>query len=198
MSKKQKWLLSLLVVGLLLCGIGGGVMFGEFSGLTYGGDYVYRTNAPKTQTFQVSLEELPEGPVNVVCYMSSVASLLDHVVVDETLEEGIVKIETTYDPEFITPSFFAEPIVRDEAAYDSEFTDPFFSVETVMTEKAPEEAGYLELRYYGSYNDLAMVFALKDMVLNDLKNNTIRSYEIQDVFGLTISAAPETAARLRL
>lgn len=177
MSKKQKWLLSLLVVGLLLCGIGGGVMFGEFSGLTYGGDYVYRTNAPKTQTFQVSLEELPEGPVNVVCYMSSVASLLDHVVVDETLEEGIVKIETTYDPEF---------------------TDPSFSAETVMADEAPEEAGYLELRYYGSYNDLAMVFALKDMVLNDLKNNTIRSYEIQDVFSLTISAAPETAARLRL
>lgn len=177
MTKKHQWLLGMLVGGLLLCGLGGGVMFGEFSELTYGGRYVYRTDKPETQTIQVSLEELPEGPVSVRWDHWNTASLLRPVVVDETMEEGIVKIEMTYDPEAVYPVFYAVPAAPEENT---------------------EYAGFLELHQYAYSMDLAQFFALKDIVLRDLRNNTIRSYDMETVFGLTISAAPETAARLVL
>lgn len=63
--RKNKWILSVLIVGLLLCGIGGGIMFVEFSGMDYAGEYVFQTESPKTETIQLSLEECPEGPVQV-------------------------------------------------------------------------------------------------------------------------------------
>ena len=172
--RKNKWILSVLIVGLLLCGIGGGIMFVEFSGMDYAGEYVFQTESPKTETIQLSLEECPEGPVYVDCFVHGLYPLENRVVVDETMEEGVVQIDTTYDPEAVYPSMYV--------------SDMQWNVE--------EPRGRLSLGYYAINDDLNVFFQMKDRILEDLKNSTLRSYRTVDVMDLTITAGPKTAQRL--
>ena len=174
--RKNKWILGILLVGLLLCGIGGGMMFVEFSGLSYAGEYVFETDTPETRTMEVSLADCPQGPVYVDCPYYPVYPLADRLVVDETMEEGLIRIETTFDPEQTVPSVYLE---RGEAI------DP-----------QDGEQVRLWIGYYSGFDDLDLFFRAKDMILRDLKNNTLRSYRTVEVMDLTITVAPETAKRL--
>ena len=176
--RKNKILLCVLLAGLLLCGIGIGIMFVDFTGFNYGGAYVYQTDHPHTETIELSLESCPDGPIHVACYMPELFPLSDHFTVDDTMDEGIIKITTTYDSDVVMPSFH---------------------IDSYQQEYATDYASTLSLNFYQQYSDydeFAMFFELKDLIMKDLKNNTLRSYCFKNVLDLTISAAPDTAARL--
>ncbi len=178
--RKNKLLIAVLLVGLLLCGIGGGIMFLEFMDMDYVGEHVLQTGIPKTETMELSLEEYPEGPVHVECYLPAMFPIQNHVVVDETMEEGKVLVETTYNPETVTPSISVR-----EGYWESDTDDNEMKAEPV-----------LQLDYWSRGNDIAVFFQMKDMILKDLKNKTLRSYNTVDVMDLTITVGPKTAQRL--
>ena len=173
--RKNKWIFCVLLVGLLLCGIGGGILFVEFSGLSYAGEYVYETDEPETLTREVSLEECPEGPVYVSCSLYMLHPLADRVVVDPAMEEGLLRIETTYDPMLVRPSIYLDTVSR---------VDP----------QKPEAQLWLD--FYSASDGLEIFFQFKDMILKDLKNSILRSYRTVDVMDLTITAGPRTAERI--
>lgn len=177
MRKNHKILLGIFALGLLLCGIGGGILFGEFTALNYGGEFVYRTDEPTTEIFEISLADCGDGFIQVNNYRYDLMSMVKQVKVDDSLEEGIVQIETTYDPKQVQPFFRASGFA-----------------ETTSTGCT----GYLELSFYARHSAFPMVMAMKDLFLDDLKSNTVRSYSYEDIFSLTISAAPETASRLMM
>ena len=174
--RKNKWIFCILLAGLLLCGIGGGIMFVEFSGLTYAGEYVFEADTTETETVEVYLSNAPQGDILVDCYYNSLFPLKDRLVVDDTMEEGLVRIETTFDPERVTPSIHL---------------DVFYNEGSEVPAK-----NFLQIQFYSYSDDLDLLFQAKDMILKDLKNNTLRSYRTVEVMDLTITAGPKTASRL--
>ena len=173
--RENKWILSVLIVGLLLCGLGGGIMFVEFTGLNYGGEYIIQTDTPETKIMEVSLQEFPEGIVHVSTSLVSMFPLKDRIRIDEKMEEGLIRVETVFDPENVHPAVELEPI---------------FGQENRDTKDA-----ILWINYY-SRETLSSFFLVKDMILEDLKNSTLRSYRTVDVMDLTVTVGPKTAQRL--
>ena len=171
---KNKIILCTLILGLLLCGIGGGILFGELSELNYSGEYIYKTSTPQTDDILLTLEFCPEGPILINPFRYDVVSLLTDVQVDESLEEGTIRIQITYDPELIRPDFYVSPGVPDS-----------------------DYAGYIDLNFYDR-DTLKPLFQMKEQLLHDLKNDRFGSYSYESVLDIAISAAPETAQRLVL
>ena len=174
--RKNKLLIGILLAGLLLVGIGGGILCAEFLNLNYGGEYICQTDHPETQTFDLSLEKYPEGPVYVACYSPQLFPLEDRLIIDEAMPEGTVRIKTVYDQESVSPCMHIE-----SQYWDSDMTHP----ETV-----------LHMEYCSSQDDIALFFQMKDLILKDLKNGILCSYRTEDILDLTITAGPQTAARL--
>ena len=173
--RKNKWILSVLIVGLLLCGIGGGIMFVEFSGMDYAGEYVFQTDTPETKITEVSLQNFPEGKVHISTSLASVFPVKDRIRIDEKMEEGLIRVETVFDPENVRPVVELQPVFgqEDQDSQDAMLWIDYYSRETLST-----------------------FFQLKDIILEDLKNSTLRSYRNVDVMDLTITVGPKTAQRL--
>ena len=165
----------MLLAGLLLCGIGAGILFVEFTDMRYGGEYVFETDTPTTKTMEVSLEDCLEGDVHVQVGYYSPYPLEDRVVVDETMEEGLIRVEVTFDPERVAPMAHLEPGLSGPEG------EPFSDI---------------WIQFSALPDDLSLFFQARDMILKDLKNNTLRSYRTVEVMDLTITAGPETAGRL--
>lgn len=173
--RKNKWIISVLLVGLLFCGIGGGIMLVEFTGLDYGGEYIIQTDTPETKIVEVSLEHFPKGKVHISTSLVSLFPVRDRIKIDENMEEGMIRVETVFDPENVCPTVDLEPV---------------FGQENLDTQDA-----ILWINYY-SRETLSSFFLVKDMILKDLKNNILRSYRTVDVMDLTITVGPKTAERL--
>ena len=174
--RNNKWIFCILLAGLLLCGIGGGIMFVEFSGLTYAGEYVFETDTPETKTIEVDLSDAPEGDIQVDCFYYPIHPLKDRLVVDKTMEEGLIRVDVTFDPERTNPSIHLD-------VFHSEGSE------------GPAE-NYLRIQFYSHADDLQLFFLVKDQILKDLQNNTLRSYSTVEVMDLTITTGPKTAGRL--
>lgn len=59
MSKQHKILIGIFCAGVLLCGLGAGIGFMEFSTFTYGGKQIIGTTNMKTENIDVAFE--PDG-----------------------------------------------------------------------------------------------------------------------------------------
>lgn len=104
MSKLQKRLIIMFCIGVFLCGIGAGVMFVEFSGLTYGGKQVLGTADMRTENFDVQFESENEK-YDIVgnCWVNG-----RRIQADESIPENTVRFCTTYNAECIEPYAYVD------------------------------------------------------------------------------------------
>ena len=175
MRKKSLTLLSLILAGLLLCGIGAGIVFNEFSSLDFEGEYVYSSGNIKTKVKNMSVKEIPQDKININMYSNNGSNIAKKLVVDENMQEGYIKVTSTYDADFLSPSYYVVKFGMDDGIHYT---------------------GEVELTYYERSNIVEDFFNLKDIVLKDIKNKMLHSHVKNMDVDIVITAAPQTAKRI--
>jgi len=105
MSKLHKILLGVFCGGVLLCGIGTGVAFTEFSALAYGGQHILGGTELTTEELDVEFEP-QEKPCQIETYFGDYLS--NEIEVDESVPENTVRLKVVYNKARIQPEAYWE------------------------------------------------------------------------------------------
>ncbi len=183
MRKIQKILIGGFLVGVLLGGIGTGMAFVEYSSLAYAGEQKIGAENLVTRSFDHIFQ--PEsGKVIVDCawwvYERAYGSCIE---ADDTVPEGTIRYEITYNEEAASPFLVYEELEPDEAG-DPDSADTSAGQESVQ--------GRLDVGMRNSVNDFEMWMICKDMVLGDLKQRRISSYDMAYITDIRIKINPAT------
>lgn len=104
MNKLHKIFLGVFCCGVLLCGIGAGVAFVEFSQFTYGGVQTVGELDLKTADVDVEFEPEEEGKTSIL----NCGDLVDEIQMDRNVPEGTVRFSVTYNAARVEPEFYWE------------------------------------------------------------------------------------------
>lgn len=171
MRKIQKILLGVFAGGVLLTGIGTGMALVEYSTLNYGGQKIIGEENLVTKTLEYELEEDQKEIILGRSY-SQRADLVTEVVEDVKVPEYVVQYEVTYNGKRIRPFLISE------------------NSEEYMGIKDGPIRVRLGFNYFG--DSFGEFMENKDIILNDLKNHTISSYDTNYVTKVQIKVHPNT------
>lgn len=171
MRKVQKILLGVFATGVLLTGIGTGMAFVEYSTLAYGGQKIVGKEHLVTKTLTYKLEDSKEE-ILLLEGLDYHASRVTELMEDSTIPKNEIQYHVTYNEKRVRPYLWSNE------------SDTFES-----TKEEPMRIG-LGLEYEN--NEFEEFMEVKDIVLNELKQNTISSYEIVYVSDVMIKVHPET------
>ena len=218
MRKVQKILLGIFLGGVLLGGIGTGVALVEYSSLAYGGERLIGEEGMVTREIDYTFVPGEERISIVSGYW------IDGVEVDDTVPEGIIRYEVTYNEKTVEPSVcsweaskaqqeawedenqvteyevFQEDV--QEAVMDAEETEVTNSQEDDMGEDEtlrPSEMRQtcLEFRVRYIHSDFAVLMECKDEILAELKQKRIFNYQMSYVAEVRIMANSKTIPYIR-
>ncbi len=161
MRKIQKILTGIFLGGVLLGGIGTGVALVEYSSLAYGGERMIGEENLVTREIDYSFVPEQEQITIADGYWT------DHVEVDDTVPEGIIRYVVTYNEKTVKPTLYFR-----EANDKNQSPDP-------------REIS-LELHVQFISSDLALLMECKDEILEKLKQKKIFSYNIAYVTDVKI------------
>lgn len=171
MRKLRLTMAGLLCGGLLLMGIGAGVMFLEFSVLSYGGEKLPEQAEQKSQSFTVEMQETGIYELDLVNYYS--ASGADVTLrSDSTVPKGSIEVRVDYGSISLEPHLWVES----------------------------NEIGkyHVGMNWNGWSDDMAFFMACKDEILAELKEGKISSYQGLLVDKVSVSVHPDEESRVRL
>lgn len=155
MFKKWMILAGCFFGGILLCGLGVGVSFVEFSGLTYAGERQMGTI--KETTLSCQLYEYEEADACFIAYYNGSREKRPEMVSDNSLPAGSVEMDVEYNDDFERPQLYQT------SAYG----------EREDGENYVEEVGV----HISLYSDpVKIIMKYKDIFLEDMKNGQIGSY----------------------
>ena len=99
MSKWQKILIIVFCAGMLLCGLGGGIFFTEFSALSYGGQQFLGEPDMRTENFDVKYDsgEVPKEIIGAYAWGNG------GVQTDYSVPQNTVRFRVTYNADVVTP-----------------------------------------------------------------------------------------------
>lgn len=208
MRKVQKLLIGAFAFGVLLAGVGTGIALVEYSSLRYGGEKILGEENLVTKTLEF---ELPDGQKELILQDSydRRRNCIVEVSEDSELPERLVQYEVTYNEKCVRPylDFESLEISEDEeVAEDQEGAENQEVTEDQDTAAEDQDSvegqdsaenqdsgiGTLRLgiEYFG--NDFGMFMEHKDRILDELKQNTISTYQTNYVTKVVIKANPET------
>lgn len=178
-KKFYKVMLGLLAGGVLLSGIGVGIAFGEYSSFTYGGEKSLKGSKVVTATCEYKIEKTEEADnetakegeesdtekeaINVELFLIHWA--VDYEVIqDESVPEDTLQFKAFY----LTDSKAPSPRVWEDDDKTICFSD-----------------GY-------EYNDVREFMRVKDVLLSDIKQHQLSSYEMDGVKKVEVRVNPNT------
>lgn len=178
MRKIQKILLGVFLGGVLLGGIGTGIAFGEYSSITYVGERKIGKEKLSEESFEFAFHP-EEGAIKVrPIYMDN--RKISPIVEDETVPEGTIRYELTYNAKAVTPSVeFVPSDTGSKRRQDGEGRSEYVQ-------------GELSLSLWGQTDEFGLWMGCKDEILNDLKRGQIASYEIEYIKDAVIRVNPGT------
>ncbi|MBQ7796920.1 MAG: hypothetical protein IJ374_10230 [Lachnospiraceae bacterium] len=170
MRKIQKILLGVFAFGVLLTGIGIGTALIEYSSLNYGGHKIIGEENLVTKTLEY---EISDEVQKIILGSSSVQqSDITELMEDSEMPDRIIQYEVTYNEQRV------RPVLWDDSSDDG-------------TDEEPDVVRlYLGLKNLG--NDFGAFMENKDMILNDLKQHKISTYETNYITKVVIKAHPDT------
>ena len=168
MRKIQKAALGVLAGGVLLAGIGTGVALVEYSTLNYGGHKIIGENHLVTNTFTYKLKQSQEEVVLLEGFDYN-ASRVTEFIEDETIAKDEILYEVTYNENRVRPYIWSGE-----------------GAETIRIG--------LGMEYFR--NEFADFMEVKDLVLSELKQHKVSTYETTYVTNVAVKANPETMARI--
>lgn len=158
MSKLHKNLLIVFCFGVLLCGLGAGVAFTEFSTLTYDGKRILGKTDMRTEYYDVRFRP-GEGPYEVHATFFG-----GTIQTDDSIPKDTVRFCVTYNAERVEPYAYWD-----------------------VTNK-----NIVCTYFWKNVNDdMALVMEAKDVVLQNLKEGKLVSFEALEIEEMTIMVNPE-------
>ncbi len=165
MSRLHKRLVIIFCLGVLLCGVGTGVAFTEFGGLTYGGEQVLGDPDIRTENIDVEF-----GTGEDACKVWSV-NIRNYVVqVDNSVPKDTVRFCVTYNAERVEPF-----------AYWSD-----------------KEGVVLSWCWKDCDDEMALMMEAKDVMLRNLKEGRLVSFDTPDMENVTVLVNAENEADVRM
>ncbi len=169
MSKLQKIFIGIFCAGVLLCGVGTGVAFTEFSALAYGGKLAVGKTDMRTESFDVTYEyEAGEEQVNVAGWYQWNR---EDVKTDKTVPVNTVRFCITYNAERVEPY----------ACWNGE-----------------EGVAVVSWHWKDEEDDVALMMQAKDLVLENLREGKIVSLEVLGMEDVTVLVNPADEGKVRL
>ena len=167
MNRLHIVLLGIFCVGVLLCGLGTGVAFTEFSKLTYGEKQTVGKTDIRTEMFDVEFEA-GEEVQNITCWYSRKP---DEVLPDKNVPLNTVRFCVTYNAQRVEPYAYWD-----------------------------EEDGRIALSCYwnDTEDEVELMMEAKDLVLQNLREGKIISFDVVDVEEVTILVNPASVEDVRL
>lgn len=186
MRKMQKILLGVFFGGVLLGGIGTGVALVEYSSLAYGGEKIIGEEGLVTREIDYAFVPEEERVSIVSGYWA------DGVEADDTVPEGIIRYEITYNENTVEPTVCSwEAGEAEQEAWEDEKED----AENNSTLKMRQICLELQIRYIQS--DFALFMECKDEILAELKQKKLFDYQVSYVKEARIKANSKTIPYIR-
>ncbi len=173
MSRKNMILLGVLAGGLLFCGIGWGILFAEFSNLSYGGTVMLSADASELTTEKqcVTLSLQAKNKTHLQTGFDGTKTA--KVIADDSLPVGQVCYQITYTSNLVHPQII-------HVGEDTDEQNPYVFVD------------------YRHTDTLQVFMMLKDEVLEDLKEKKISSYQVTYVQDMKVFMHPDTMQYVRI
>lgn len=149
--RKIWWILiASFFVGILVCGLGVGIAFAEFSGLTYAGEEEIGEMVKETLVYEVSTDADNYN----ICTTFHIEPG-QKIISDNSIPENRIEIDVTYNNETDEPFLY----------------DCYWET---------NEEVICDIYVSNTYDGFQVFMEHKDEMLTDLKNNRIGSYRIKD------------------
>ena len=167
MSRRHKITIVIFCIGVLLCGIGAGIAFTEFSGLTYGGTQILGESEIVTKDLDVDFEQGKDVTKIVGIYNYGGRN----VETDSSVPVNTVRFRTTYNAKIVAP--FAE---------------------------MDADEGRILFGYYRTDRqaDMALMMEAKDIVLQNLKEGRLVSFDAVEMEEVEVLVNPKCAESVRI
>ncbi len=147
MSKHFKILIGIFCIGVLICGLGIGIAFMEFSTLTYGGKQIVGKTKMVTENVDVPFEPGEEQYL----VWGQWGWKQTKIVTDSRVPEDTVRFRVTYNAERVTPHAYLN-----QEAKEFHFTCRWTG---------------------DDWDEIGLLIEAKDLVLKNLKERTIISLD---------------------
>lgn len=168
--KKWRWTLAAVILGgLLLVGVGAGICVYEFGAFSYGGSMVMGETGSIDQELRLS----PDCKTVTLSLSGLQQEAHVEVVQDANQKKGTLRFQTRYS-----------------AAHGIEMWYELYDIEPGQS--------IIHLFTAHSGGDLAYFMSVKDQVIQDLKDRTLREYRVIEVQDVQITVNPADMDRLKL
>lgn len=203
-AKVNGVLFSGLLGGVLLAGVGGGVTFAEYMSFDYDTATLAASDVSETKSFNFDIEENDLVNLNIP-YITKLTE-------DESVEQGSLVVEATYNPNFLEPYLYSEDsrcyvdergelhYYDDECYYDECYDAGMegecgrYGAQSGYTQAVSVKTIRMDYADYVSDFDIFMLN--KDAILENLKNHTITSLETARGVEITARVNPADTERL--
>ncbi len=170
MRNVQKTLFGLFAGGVLLTGIGTGIALVEYSTLNYGGHKIIGDDYLVTNTFTYEIDENYSESVILEGFDYNVSRVTEFIE-NSDIPKNEIQYEVTYNTNKVRPYIWSNE-----------------STDVVQNKNESLRIG-LGMEYFR--NEFADFMESKDLILSELKNHTISSYEMTYVTKVVINVNPE-------
>ena len=182
------------ILGVLLCGLGGGVSFAQYSKLQYAGERSIGEEKLVTETVEAVIEE--DGKIYVDAYAPLENISLE---TDDSIPVNKILFDVTYNSERVSMGIKKSPYESEDISYVevvNEYGDVIEYREYDDNNNDSDKGEVFHVGRYGRYDDLKDFFEVKDMFLADLKNGKVGSYSVVFIQNITVRVNPANADRV--
>ena len=182
------------ILGVLLCGLGGGVSFAQYSKLEYAGERSIGEEKLVTETVEAVIEE--DGKIYVDAYAPLENISLE---TDDSIPVNKILFDVTYNSERVSMGIKKSPYESEDISYVevvNEYGDVIEYREYDDNNNDSDNGEVFHVGRYGRYDDLKDFFEVKDMFLADLKNGKVGSYSVVFIQNITVRVNPANADRV--
>lgn len=163
MRKLHKLLLGVFCAGVLLTGIGAGILFTEFTSLTYGGKQILGETDMRTENVDVEFEPEERKILITGWYGWEQTDILT----DARVPENTVRFCVTYNGKRVVPV----------AVWEKGNQEEYSQV-------------WLSRRWIAEEDEMELMMEAKDMFLENLKAGRIISFDTVQVESVTVTVNP--------
>lgn len=189
------------ISGVLLCGLGGGVAFGQYSKLEYAGERKIGEENLVTETFESQIEG--DGKIYVDAYAAWEGRRLE---TDESIPLNKIVFDVTYNSDKVSmdieksirepePDRYVKVVNEDGEVIDYE---EYYSEDSYSEDRSMQKGEVFHVGRYRSYDDVRDFFEAKDIFLSDLKKGKIGSYRVIYIESVTVKVNPANVDRVQL
>ncbi len=174
--RKIWWILiASFFVGILVCGLGVGIAFAEFSGLTYAGEEEIGEMVQETLVYEIATEA---EHYNV--YTNFYIEPGQKIISDNSIPKDQIEIDVTYNGETDEPFLYDHYYYQPEYTYVQQIDEYGNEVYVENIENTDSGKLVCDINVSYNYDGFQVFMEHKDEMLTDLKNNRIGSYRIKD------------------